>query len=165
MDNHKICIIDTSCINPAFINNVLNLFEYEDENEKQSNAKWFSDWFNGVVKGDKFTVVASQNEKIIGMCRFWCSPFCDDEWFIEGLETKKEYRNFGLATSILIHGFDELKSREVTKIQSNIDYRNLPSIKLHEKLGFQLISKGSNNSFGDYRENMYRYQLKYTNHR
>ncbi|MCK8061147.1 MULTISPECIES: GNAT family N-acetyltransferase [unclassified Fusibacter] len=159
MKNHKIEIIYTGDAGPAIIDNILNVFEYEYDEEKQSNAKWFSDWFNGIVKGEKFTVIALQDEKIIGICRFWSSPFCDNEWLIEGLETKKCYRNIGLAISMINYGINELKNREVSKIQSNIDYRNLPSIRLHEKLGFQLISNGSNNSFGDFRENSNRYQL------
>jgi len=160
MENHKIKIINTSDVGPAITENVLSVFEYETEEERQSNAIWYSDWFSGVIKGEKFTVIAAQNDKIIGVCRFWSSPFCNSEWFIEGLETNKCYRNLGLATSMINYGLNELKSRGESRIQSNIDYRNLPSIRLHEKLGFQLISTGSNNIYGDYRENTNRYLLR-----
>ena len=54
-------------------------------------------------------------------------------------EIIEKYKNKGIAYTVLSKIYYELKEKGVSKIIADIDCQNIPSVKLHEKLGFQLV--------------------------
>lgn len=58
-------------------------------------------------------------------------------WCLLSLFTKKEYRNSGYALKLLKLAIEEIKQYNFTKIIVGIEKENIPSIKLHEKVGFE----------------------------
>ena len=107
------------------------------------------------------TIDSSIKEKdyIIGVTRFWKTPYCNNKWLIEGLEVIPPKRKLGVGKSIVKHGISLLHELTDENIFVNISNKNIPSIKLHESLGFKKISNGSINSLGDYRENIDQYLI------
>ena len=107
------------------------------------------------MQGDKLTIVAEDDhKKFIGVVRFWCSPCCNNKWLIEGLEIIQPMRGKGVGKTMVMYGLKRLNDLGIEKVSENIKNNNLPSIKLHENLGFVRISIGCFNSFGEFRKNI-----------
>ncbi|MCM1991619.1 GNAT family N-acetyltransferase [Oceanirhabdus seepicola] len=111
------------------------------------------------IPGEKITIIAKEKNEIIGVTRFWKTPFCNNKWLIEGLEVIPSKRRSGVGKSIVEHGISLLHDATDENIFVHISSRNVPSINLHESIGFKKISNGSINSFGDYKEHIDEYLL------
>ena len=60
----------------------------------------------------------------------------EDGWLISALETKPEKRERGYATALLLETVSYLLRHDKTPIYSHVSNANLPSIAVHEKVGF-----------------------------
>lgn len=139
------------------------LFDQEPDGVEESE-EWWINWLEDKIPGDKLTIVAEipipHNERVpVAVVRFWRTPYVENKWLIEGLEVIASYRQRGLAREMVKYGLGLLAERGVTTVSANIDQQNIPSIKLHESLGFRKVSTGSVNSLGDYREHIDEYRL------
>lgn len=131
----------------------------EAENFKECE-KWWGQWVSDKIPGDKITIVAKEENNIIGVVRFWRTPFCNNKWLIEGLEVIPPKRRNGIGKAIVTKGIRILKGITNEKIFVHIDSENNESKRLHEGLGFQKISSGSINSYGVYRSHIDEYILE-----
>jgi len=91
------------------------------------------------------------SDRVIGIVRFWCSPYVGNKWFVEGLKVSSEMRRQGVAMSMLMYGIGILREMGVKELYAHIAGNNVPSIQLHQKLGFSLVSRGYVNSYGERR--------------
>ena len=98
-------------------------------------------------------------ENIIGLVRFWKTPFCNNKWLIEGLEVIPPERKKGVGRSIITEGIRILRNSVREEIYVHISDKNIPSIKLHEGIGFKKIKSGAINSYGDFRGHVSEYVL------
>ncbi|MPM33945.1 hypothetical protein SDC9_80526 [bioreactor metagenome] len=131
----------------------------EPENFKECE-KWWRQWFSDKILGDKITIVAKEENNIIGVTRFWRTPFCNNKWLIEGLEVILPQRRKGVGKAIVTEGIRILKGITNEKIFVHIDSENNQSKRLHEVLGLKKNSSGSLNSYGDYRNYIDEYVLE-----
>lgn len=143
----------------SLIQHIVAIFNLESDEEKESHVDFFKRWFNDDLPGDKLTVLALSDDKVIGITRFWSTPYCDNIWLNEGLEVSLPERRSGIGSLIVLHGLKELKNRGLTHVFANIDNSNIPSVGLHEKIGFSKLSSGSLNSFGEFRQHIDRYEI------
>jgi ribosomal protein S18 acetylase RimI-like enzyme len=139
----------------------------EDEPERISDFREFwTNWFVFRFPGKRITIVAreivdsspfSYEGRIIGVVRLWQSPYCDNKWLIEGLQVSHSKRRNGIGKALIEYSINLLHKHQVKEVFSHIDYRNTPSIALHKEIGFYKLSRGSINSWGEYRKHIDEY--------
>ena len=93
---------------------------------------------NEITSSNSFYIVAKSQHKIVGFAGF---KYVLDEADIMNLVTKKNKRNNGIATQLLIHLFENAKSKKISKLTLEVNENNLPAIHLYEKLGFRKIAE------------------------
>jgi L-amino acid N-acyltransferase YncA len=136
-----------------------------DEPELLDNSKNFwNDWLSNKISGAKITLVAEvidedDKQLSIGVVRFWETPYCGNKWFVEGFEVISPWRRKGIGKLMIEYGLETLKGMGLENVYANISNKNIPSIRLHESLGFCKVSSGALNSYGQYRENADRYEI------
>lgn len=150
----KVEIVD---INKQLMEQLSQVLTYEEPENFKECLKWWEGWFFDKVPGDKLTIVAEEQNNIIGVTRFWKTPYCSDKWLIEGLEVIPPKRRRGIGRAIVMEGIFILQNISKEKIFVNIANENIASIKLHEGIGFKKISNGAINSYGDYRSHIDEY--------
>ena len=67
-------------------------------------------------------------------------PYADDGLLLTALSTASESRRCGYASALVTQVLEHLHSTPYMILYSHIDKKNVPSLKLHQKCGFQLFS-------------------------
>lgn len=150
--------LDSKTFDNQVIIKIAELLSDEYPDEFKSLKKFFKDWFTDIIPGEKMTFVARIDEKLIGIVRFWKSPYLHDYWLIEGLEVLKPYRRMGVATKLLEAGSEEFTQITHENLYVHIMNYNTASQKIHQKLNFVKCSCDGRDSFGTKRKNLERYQ-------
>ncbi|WBW99312.1 GNAT family N-acetyltransferase [Oceanirhabdus sp. W0125-5] len=151
--------INKDDVNEQLIQQLAKVLTFEEPENFTSCIKWWNEWFTDKIPGEKITIIAKEKNQVIGLTRFWKTPFCYNKWLIEGLEVIPPKRRSGVGKAIIKYGISLLNDVTDEKVYVHISNKNIPSIKLHESIGFKKISNGSINSFGDYREHIDEYLL------
>jgi len=154
----KIASVNTNEINRKYINGLVEVY-CESQPDPNLMYSFWSDWFTGIIEGDKLTVVAYEESKMVGAVRLWHSPFVN-QWLVEGLEVHPNHRRKGVAFKMLEHGLATLKTKGIKSLHANILSGNTASIEVHKKAGFHLLEQGTCNSFGDFRTHINRYAIE-----
>lgn len=139
------------------------LLTFDEPENFESTYEWMMKWHKDEIPGQKLTVCLFEGEKVednlLSVLRVWSSPYCEQKWLIEGLEVYEEKRRLGYGKITVQLALEALSNRAVEVVYVNIHEDNEPSIKLHESLGFELVSRGTLNSWGDFRVNNNQYKL------
>ncbi|WP_066506731.1 GNAT family N-acetyltransferase [Abyssisolibacter fermentans] len=149
----------------AYIEKLAQLLADSQPDRIDDFRKFWHDWFETKIPGDKITVFILKKEdrdektSAVGVVRFWQTPYCNNIWLVEGLEVRKNERRLGIGGDLVQTGIKVLKNIGVKNIFVHINKNNIPSIKFHENLGFMKIADGCNDSYGDFRESLNRYIL------
>lgn len=143
------------------IKQLSKLLAYSEPERIDDFYEFWKNWFEDKIPGEKFTVIMSEtkNSEVIGVVRFWKSPYCNNKWLIEGLEVIENKRRLGIGSKLVKEGIKNLILMKVPEVYVHIKNNNYKSINLHLKLDFKEISKGSRNSFGNYNDNINEYVL------
>jgi len=108
--------------------------------EIQNKRKVTSSRFNFYVKtGSSF--VAEKDGVVVGYIATQTIPYMrghDKTLWIEYIVIKKEYRRQGVGTALLKKLKDHAQQHQVDSIYATINPDNTASIKLHQKLGFNV---------------------------
>lgn len=152
--------VEKKDINKQLMEQLSHVLTYSESENFEECLKWWEDWFLDKIPGDKLTIIAEEKNNIIGVTRFWKTPFCNNKWLIEGLEVIPPERRKGIGKSIVTEGIRILLNTTNEKIFVHIANKNIPSIRLHEEIGFKKISSGVINSYGDFREHTNEYILE-----
>ncbi|QNO14203.1 GNAT family N-acetyltransferase [Alkalicella caledoniensis] len=154
-------IREIDCFNEIIIENIAKVYSYNNPGSHEGIKDFWYDWFSNKIQGEKLTIIATETsgEIIVGVVRFWNSPYLENKWLIEGIETIPQMRRLGIARSLIKHGLSILKNRGIQEVSANISRRNIASIKLHESFGFEKVSTGTINSLGEYRGNSDEYKV------
>ncbi len=84
-------------------------------------------------------IVVEDKSRIVG---FGAAHIKNRKGFLDFLYVKKEYRKQGVGIKIAKRLLSWLKSRKIREVTSHTYVRNIPSVKLHERMGFDKISYG-----------------------
>lgn len=152
--------VEMEDINKQLMEQLSHVLTYEEPESFQECLKWWEGWFSDKIPGDKLTIIAQEQNNIIGVTRFWKTPFCNNKWLIEGLEVIPTERKKGIGKSIVMEGIRILRNTTNENIFVNIANKNIASIKLHEGIGFTKISSGTINSYGDFRGHIDEFMLE-----
>lgn len=125
------------------------LAEEEPERLEDFNRFW-KDWFNGVIPGEKHTLIAEKEGKIVGVARLWKTPHLSLGYLVEGLQVARDYRKQGVGKKLLKDAENYLREKGEQYIYSGTYEDNTASIKTHLSAGFVLDSREPLNSFGHY---------------
>lgn len=135
----------------------------EEEPDRINDFMMFwKDWFQDKQNGNRFTIIAKEStgDKVIGVARFWQSPYCDNKWLIEGLQVFSSRRGKGVGRALVEHGIKKLKEKNVEHMYVHILRGNTASESLHKRAGFVKVAKGTKNSLGFFRQNLDEYCLR-----
>ncbi len=100
------------------------------------------DYFKNIIKDDKNILLCFEDkENIIGYI-FFKYQFQDNRvgYLIDGLYVKEEFRNQGIAKSLINKGLDIINNQKIDFIDINVKYENIIAIKLYESFGFKTFS-------------------------
>ncbi|SHK29553.1 Ribosomal protein S18 acetylase RimI [Hathewaya proteolytica DSM 3090] len=142
------------------IEQLSHVLTYSEPENFDDCVKWWKSWFSDKIPGEKLTIIAQEQNNIIGVARLWKTPFCDNKWLIEGLEVIPNERRKGIGKSIVIEGIRILRETTNERVFVHIANKNIPSIKLHERIGFKKVGSGIINSYGDFRGHVSEYALE-----
>ena len=78
-----------------------------------------------------------------------------DGLLLEALETAPEDRRKGYAYSLISSVFDYLNTRDHKRVYSHVSKRNIPSLEIHKKCGFEIISDSATYIDGTVTRNSY----------
>jgi RimJ/RimL family protein N-acetyltransferase len=152
--------IEAEDINKHLMEQLSRVLTYSEPENFKDCFEWWKKWFSDKIPGEKLTIVAEEKDNVIGLTRFWKTPYCDNKWLIEGLEVISPERKKGIGKSIVMEGIRILHNITNEPIYVHIANNNIVSIKLHESIGFKKISSGSINSYGDFRSHVDEYLLE-----
>lgn len=88
-------------------------------------------------KNKSFLLLNIENNKLVCMVNFLEYNNVLKDWCLFSVFTKKEKRKKGYAEKIIKKGIEIVKDNEGNRIIAGIEYDNIPSEQLHEKLGFK----------------------------
>ena len=130
------------------------------QEEVEEGVAFFNKWFHQDIPGEKWTLIITKGDQVLSLTRLWKTPYCGNIWLHEGLEVHEDLRRKGLAKALTKLAMSLLKERQEEALQANIHRSNRASISLHTSLGFEEVSQGSLNSFGDFITSTNRYRIK-----
>lgn len=84
----------------------------------------------------KFYLIKDELNEVIGFLNVFGHK---DNSVSVAPEIIEKYKNKGIAYKVLAKVYNELREKGVNKLIADINSQNVPSIKLHEKLGFRLV--------------------------
>lgn len=131
--------------------NIENAADMFPEASKEEGIKLAEDSFYKYLKDDFFAqenvlyAIWEENGEYISALRL--EPYFDG-LLLEALETKPSHRQRGYAVKLI----DAAKEITSEKIYAHISKRNVPSLKTHEKCGFERISETAVYSDGSVNE-------------
>lgn len=118
------------------------------------NFKYFNFDYFSIEDHKNFEKYNKYSKKIktkYGSCNYTPSNIINEipqiSWngyFLNNLEIKKEYRNQGYGTQLMNKVINFSKKQGKLHLISQVVSSNKPAIKLHDKVGFTIHSKGIN---------------------
>jgi 2-polyprenyl-3-methyl-5-hydroxy-6-metoxy-1,4-benzoquinol methylase len=83
-----------------------------------------------------YYILRDGHNTIVAVCRI---VFDEGEYYLEGLETHRDYYRKGYATQLLFEVLHELKRNNILKIYSIVRNHNIKSLNFHKKHGFMIV--------------------------
>lgn len=124
MSEISIIKITEEDIDKQLINQLFQVLTYSEPENFEECGKWWEQWFYDKIPGDKLTIIAKEENNIIGVTRFWKTPFCNNKWLIEGLEVISPKRRKGVGKAIVTEGIRIFKGITNEKIFVHIAGEN-----------------------------------------
>lgn len=114
-------------------------FRWNTSDEKlNQTVKWMKqNHFGENLETEWFYVIAYSSNEIVGFIYFMRDKQNIFRWYLGDLSVSELYQRQGVASNLIKDGIEKIKNEKGTIIHTYIENDNVPSIKLHEKLGFQ----------------------------
>jgi len=90
-----------------------------------------------------YYVLRDEYNTIVAVCRI---VFDEGEYYLEGLETHRDFYRKGFATKLLFLVLQELKRNNILKIYSIVRNHNTKSMNFHKKHGFTIVMQDNINT-------------------
>lgn len=113
-----------------------------EEIKKEIKSDYFS-YLHEITRTSNFVsyFILYEDEIIVCVCRV---VEIDKMFYLEGLETHRNYLRKRYATILINHVIDYLKELDVIKLRSNVSMYNEKSILFHKSIGFKLYDQVDN---------------------
>ena len=96
--------------------------------------------FTSPYRNEAFLVFEIEDDELISMVNFYEYDNCKNEWCLFSLFTNQKFRRLGYGKKIITYAINLLKNYKCSKLISGIEAENIPSIKLHELVGFKFAN-------------------------
>ena len=115
--------------------------QYDDSIEEDFIVKGY---FRNMIVQEENILLCYEEDSIIKGYMFLKPNVRNNKvgYLVDGLFVLEEYRNGGIATSLLEEGFRILKEKNVKFIDINVLVQNKNAIELYQKLGFNDVIRG-----------------------
>ena len=90
-----------------------------------------------------YYILRDEHNTIVAVCRIVSD---EGEYYLEGLETHRDYYRKGYATKLLFQVLQELKRNNILKIYSIVRNHNTKSFNFHRKNGFTIVMEDKTNT-------------------
>ncbi len=90
-----------------------------------------------------YYILRDEHNTIVALCRI---VFDEGKYYLEGLETHRDYYHKGYATQLLFEVLRELKRNNILKIYSIVRNHNTKSMNFHKKHGFTIVMEDNTNT-------------------
>jgi len=90
-----------------------------------------------------YYVLRNEQDNIVAVCRV---VFDKGEYYLEGLETHRNYYRKGYATKLLLKVLNEIKRNNILKLYSIVRNHNIKSLNFHKKHGFMVVMEDNRNT-------------------
>ncbi|MCL2772837.1 MAG: GNAT family N-acetyltransferase [Oscillospiraceae bacterium] len=108
-----------------------------DDEKLNKTVKWMKqNNFGENFETKWFYVIAYSNNEIVGFIYFMKDKQNMFRWYLGDLSVNELYQRQGIAANLIQNGIEKIKNYQGTILHTYIEKDNIPSIKLHEKLGF-----------------------------
>ncbi|MGL4338436.1 MAG: GNAT family N-acetyltransferase [Turicibacter sp.] len=140
--------VDHGNVDDVIITQIAHVLTYEVPQSFETCKDNLNEWFYDEIPGEKMTIIATIDDEIVGIVRFWKTPYYQDKWLIEGLKVMRTTRRQGIATKMIQYGITQFREKTSDDLFVNIANYNIASQKLHQKLNFIKCMNGGVNSLG-----------------
>ena len=114
---------------------------FENDSNKLANYDEISNHLDFIFASpygnEAFLILELENDELISMINFYEYNNCKNEWCLFSLFTNQKSRRHGHGKNIMSYALKELEKYKCNKLISGIKSDNIPSIKLHELVGFK----------------------------
>ena len=125
--------------------NKLNIQEmitsiFKDDNDKIANVEETMEHLDFIFsqeKNEAFLLLDIRNDELICMVNFLEYNNVLKDWCLFSVFTKKDKRRMGYAEQIIKEGIKIVEQHQGKRIVAGIEYDNISSQKLHEKMNFK----------------------------
>lgn len=117
---------------------------YPDEPDRQKAVRLCEERFTDYLKNDFYSRpgrtywILEENGEWV--CALRTSYIGDGLYYIEALETKPDRRRLGYAAKLLNSVEECLKNSGPFSLRSNVNRKNIPSLRTHIRSGFRIAS-------------------------
>lgn len=111
--------------------------------EEFKTNSWSKNLFLKEIEDDRYKLsfVVMINNMVAGFINL---SFNDEEMTILNIATKNEFKRMGVATILINKAFETAKQKKLIQIFLEVEFGNLPAIKLYEKFGFEILKVRKN---------------------
>jgi len=107
---------------------------------RKDNIYGLKEFGKNLSSQKEYWIVAEENKKILGFSQgVLCKSNVGE---LRRVYISKEFRGKDIGTKLCKEIVKWLKSKKVEEIKSLVYYKNKPSIKMQEKLGFEIVGVG-----------------------
>lgn len=94
----------------------------------------------------KIFYVIKSHENVVGYCIYYIKPLLSSKGFkkksvIYSISVDKDFRRKGYGEKLLKESIKEMRLNGISSILLYVNIKNLPAIKLYEKVGFRIITE------------------------
>ena len=120
----------------------------DEEYRYEEFLTWIREDFKKIDHSRKAYIMAEAFGRIVGFIRVWHSPH-NSKWMNDGMVVLPEHRNQGVGHRLVVEALRLAKDMGAECVYLHTWKDNLPSIRIHEKAGFQRVTDTFVNSCGD----------------
>ena len=116
-----------------------DLEEIKDTLESDFDDFWnYNILRNELVNENSIYYIAKISDNIIGFAGIWQAV---DDMHITNIAVKKDFRQKGIGSKLLEKLIETSIQKNVHSLTLEVNYKNVPAIKLYEKYGFKYVGK------------------------
>jgi 8-oxo-dGTP pyrophosphatase MutT (NUDIX family)/RimJ/RimL family protein N-acetyltransferase len=120
----------------------------DEEYRYEEFLAWIREDFKNIDRTRKAYIMAMAFGRIVGFVRVWHSPH-NDKWMNDGMVVLPEHRNRGVGHRLVVEAGNLSKGLGAECLYFHTWKDNYPSIRVHEKAGFERVSDTFVNSYGN----------------
>ncbi len=101
---------------------------------------------------EKLSILSSHfciyyNKTLIGLSCCYCNDYIGKKAYISVTCIHPKFQGKGLGKKLTLFVEDDIKKMDFKKIRFEVDMANLPSLSMHEKIGYLIVARNEHSFF------------------